>query len=89
MDVNVSNTRTQLREFGLANPTVDLKFDELPIEKTLGVLWASNFDAFLLPSKIDEFKTKPTKRKFLGVIAKVFDPLGLVAPVVFVMKILM
>ena len=39
----------QLREFGLANPTVDLNFDDLPIEKTLGVLWAINFDAFLLP----------------------------------------
>jgi len=89
----MSTSRTileQLRKFGLANPTVDLNFDELPIEKTLGVLWASNFDAFLLPSKIDdEFKTTPTKSKFLGVIAKVFDPLGQVAPVVFVMKILM
>ena len=89
----MSTSRTileQLRKFGLANPTVDLNFDELPIEKTLGVLWESNCDAFLLPSKIDEeFKTTPTKSKFLGVIAKVFDPLGLVAPVVFVMKILM
>ena len=37
----MSTSRTileQLREFGLANPTVDLNFDELPIEKTLGVL---------------------------------------------------
>ena len=83
-------TAEQLREFGLANPTVDLNFDELPTEKTLSVLWVSNFDAFLLQFKIDdEFKTTPTKSKFLGVIVKVFDPLGLVAPVVFVMKILM
>jgi hypothetical protein len=61
----------------------------LPIEKTLGVFWASNFDTFLLQFNTgDEFTTTPTKSK-LGVIAKVFDPLGLVAPGVFVMKILM
>jgi len=43
----MSTSRTileQLREFGLANPTVDLNFDELPMEETLGVLWASNFE---------------------------------------------
>ena len=84
------NILEQLREFGLANPLVDLNFDELPILKTLGVLWASFFDAFLLQFKIDdELKITSTKSKFPRVIAKVFDPLGLVAPVVFVMKILM
>ena len=31
------NSLEQLREFGLANPTVDFNFDELPIKKTLGV----------------------------------------------------
>ena len=80
----------QLREFGLANPTIDLNFNELPIEKTLGVLRASNFDAFLLKfNRGDDFMTTPTKSKFLGVIAKFFDPLGLVAPVAFMMKIFM
>ena len=84
------NHLEQLHEFGLANPTVNLNLDELPIEKTLCVLWKSNFDAFLFQFKIDdEFKTTSTKSKFLGVIAKVFDLLGLVVPVLFVMKILM
>ena len=36
----------------------NLNFDELPIEKTLGVFWASNFDTFLLQFNIgDEFTT--------------------------------
>ena len=39
------NILEQLCEFGLAKPTVELNFDELPIEKTLDVLWASNSEA--------------------------------------------
>ena len=89
----ITTSRTMLNElsaFGLASPTIDLDFDELPTEQTLGVLWTSHHDAFLLKFKIDnDFASTPTKSKFLGIIARVFDPLGFVAPVLLVMKSLM
>ena len=67
----------ELSAFSLASPTIDLDFDELPTEKTLGFLWSSHHDAFLLKFKIDnDFVSTPTKSKFLGIIARVFDPLG-------------
>ena len=50
----IDDVVVRFTEFGLANPMVDLNFDELPIEKTLGVLWENNFDAFLLQFKLDD-----------------------------------
>ena len=76
-----------LQPFGLADPTLDLDRDELPVERTLGVHWDRQSDSFTfrIQNKLEK-DTSVTKRVFLSVLMSVYDPLGLVAPIVFSMK---
>jgi len=63
---------------------LDLSIDKLPIERALGVHWLIESDAFRLRI---ELKDKPcTRRGILATISSMFDPLGLIAPVVLVGK---
>ncbi|GFX33338.1 integrase catalytic domain-containing protein [Trichonephila clavipes] len=48
--------------------------------KTLGVLWKPNLDCFLIKVKVS-LDSSYTKRDVLSTIAKIFDPVGLMAPV--------
>ena len=58
---------------------VNLEDDGLPSVKTLGVLWVAKDDVF-------QFRVNPpeslefTKREFLSRIARLFDPMGFLAP---------
>ena len=81
---------TELKPFGLAAPTLNIDFDELPTERTIGILWDNNSDSYVLIIlfNVDQSVT-PTKSDFLSVISRVYDPLGFVSPVVFLMKVLM
>ncbi|XP_057377943.1 uncharacterized protein LOC130699905 [Daphnia carinata] len=68
-------------------PDLDLDFDDLPTERTLGYLWSSERDEFL-------FRFKPSneaqsKRSILAAVASIYDPLGLLVPVVLVAKIIL
>lgn len=63
---------------------LDLGSDKLPIERALGVEWCIESDAFKFRI---ELKDKPcTRRVILATISSIFDPLGLIAPVVLVGK---
>ncbi|XP_062557044.1 uncharacterized protein LOC134221893 [Armigeres subalbatus] len=58
--------------------------------KTLGLYWVPTEDQIMfrvLP--MDEGFRKPTKRQVLSETAKIFDPLGLLAPTVVIPKLLM
>ena len=81
---------TELKPFGLAAPTFNIDFDELPTERTLGTLWDSNTDScvFKVLFKVDR-SAVPCKSDFLSIISRVYDPLGFVSPVTFLMKQLM
>ena len=58
---------------------LDLQFDNLPTERTLGVLWNAEIDCFQFEVRLKE---KPdTRRGILSNVASIFDPLGLIAPV--------
>ena len=68
-------------------PELNLDFYDLPIERTLGYLWNCERDEFI-------FRFKPTgearsKRSILSAISSVYDPLGLLAPIVLVAKIIL
>ncbi|GFT26886.1 integrase catalytic domain-containing protein [Trichonephila clavipes] len=66
----------------------DYEFEN-PIEtKTLGVSWKSQEDCFIFKIAV-ELKDSYTKRCVLSTIARLFDPLGLLGPVVARAKILM
>ena len=85
----VSNTKEVLkaippedRASGLQD--LDLKFDQLPIERTLGAMWCIDTDCFRFRIVIQD---KPlTRRGVLCTVCSVYDPLGLAAPVILVGK---
>lgn len=58
------------------------------IIKTLGVFWHTANDEFQFSVKISTTPTKLTKRTLLSDVARLFDPMGLLAPVVINAKLL-
>ena len=63
---------TELKPFGLAAPTLNIDFDELPTEHTLGILWDSNTDSYVFKVlfKIDRSAT-PCRSDFHSIISRV------------------
>ncbi|XP_062538710.1 uncharacterized protein LOC134206984 [Armigeres subalbatus] len=58
--------------------------------KTLrGLMWNPSTDDFLFCSSAPSQVNRPTKRQVLSEIAKIYDPLGLISPVVVLAKIVM
>lgn len=57
--------------------------------KTLGLEWDSKEDLFRYPFKIKEDNSLITKRTILSTISTIFDPLGLVSPVLIKSKIIL
>ena len=58
--------------------TLDLNYDDLPIERALGVQWCVEFDTFKFRITV---KDKPvTRRGILSVVSSIYDPLGFAAP---------
>lgn len=71
---------------------------EIPVElnadatiKALGISWNTSIDSFVFKASMDENmkSQKTTRRTVLSTAAKLFDPIGLVAPIVVVAKIFM
>ncbi|GFW41439.1 uncharacterized protein TNCV_465301 [Trichonephila clavipes] len=84
----------ELHKWGSSHPELasnilgDYEFEN-PIEtKTLGVSWKSQEDCFIFKIAV-ELKDSYTKRCVLSTIARLFDPLGLLGPVVARAKIFM
>ena len=75
-------------------------FDEIPKEhcdneidkhRVLGVMWNTANDTFFHQklTKVQEDKTDFALRKLLPLIARLFDPLGIIAPLVITLKIIL
>ena len=77
----VSNCRSLLSEIcesDLSPTIVNLDFDRLPVNKTLGVFWNTDSDNFEIKVSL---KQKPaTRRGILSMTSQIFDPFGLVQP---------
>lgn len=56
--------------------------------KTLGLHWDPNEDVFKI-TYLNQFTEAPTKRNILSFIAKIYDPLGLIGPVITPFKLFM
>jgi hypothetical protein len=77
----------------------DCREMEVPIEldnnegiKTLGLLWHPLSDQFLISKgtctkKLQELQTSINKRIISSIVAAIFDPLGLISPIVVIYKI--
>ncbi|GFU74540.1 uncharacterized protein TNCV_550791 [Trichonephila clavipes] len=61
------------------DPEQNYNFATLTETKTLGVSWKPNLDCFLIKVKV-KLDSSYTKRDVLSTIAKIFDPIGLMAP---------
>ena len=68
---------------------VHITSDGLPMVKTLGVTWLPGEDVFTFNANPPEKDFPLTKQNFLKKIAKLFDPLGFLAPFIIHAKILL
>ena len=62
----------------------DLSFDNLPIERALGIQWCVESDSFQFRLQLKE--QSMTRRGILSTVASVYDPLGFLAPFVLTGK---
>ena len=59
-------------------------------QKVLGVIWDIERDEFVVnvESILEEaLKTEPTKRNIIRIVSKIYDPMGLISPVIIQFKI--
>jgi Pao retrotransposon peptidase len=56
--------------------------------KTLGLYWQPNLNIFLFKARIDS-RTEVSKRQFLSTISQIFDPFGLLSPILILHKMIM
>lgn len=88
----ISNSRTVLQSIPIERQAknvcqLDLQHEQLPVDRALGVTWSIENDSFGF--SISRRQAKATRRNMLSIINSVYDPLGLVAPVMLKAKILM
>jgi hypothetical protein len=66
---------------------IDLQRDSLPEERTLGVLWDPESDAFGFRA-VDKEKP-PTRRGILSMTSSVYDPVGFLSPFILKAKLIL
>lgn len=66
-----------------------LEFSSHECAKTLGLTWSCQNDTLRYNIQISGKDKGVTKRTILSMIAKIFDPLGLLSPVIIIAKMLM
>ncbi|GBM45351.1 hypothetical protein AVEN_172970-1 [Araneus ventricosus] len=71
-------------------PTTENEYDFSSTDeiKTLGIAWKARTDCFTFKVKVEQ-NAHPIKRSVLSIIARLFDPLGLLGPVITKAKIFM
>ncbi|XP_076483013.1 uncharacterized protein LOC117165285 [Bombus vancouverensis nearcticus] len=84
-----SNDRELLRGLSEQDINDTLLLGESQTFKTLGVVWNSFDDSILYSVKINSTASRITKRTMSSEIAKIYDPLGLLAPVIVRAKMLL
>ncbi|XP_070075705.1 uncharacterized protein [Drosophila takahashii] len=83
-----SNERGVLEQIPDSEKETLLKFDDgRDFTKTLGLAWDPAADVFCFSFSPMQLSPKPCKRLVLSTIARVYDPLGLIGPVVAKAKI--
>lgn len=81
----ISNNRSVLESVPISERVtdvqeVDLSKEMLPIERTLGVYWNIEVDAFTFQINVQERPN--TRRGILSLVASMYDPLGFISPFV-------
>ncbi|XP_075170111.1 uncharacterized protein LOC142242417 [Haematobia irritans] len=84
-----SNSKKFLESLPMSEREKTLRFNESEIIKTLGIIWAPAEDTFRYVWPVFDSKRAVTKRIVLSELAKLFDPLGIINPVIVKGKIFM
>lgn len=84
-----SNDESALEGIAIDDREKVLYFDETEYIKTLGLYWHSGKDCFRINVSPSQNSTKVTKRMIVSEVAKIYDPIGLVSPVVMIGKMFM
>ncbi|KAJ8736653.1 hypothetical protein PYW08_007309 [Mythimna loreyi] len=71
------------------NSSKYLSLGENVSSKTLGLGWYNSKDEFHFTSKINGDLSNVTKRSILSAVSQIYDPLGLLSPVIIVVKVLL
>ncbi|XP_055633964.1 uncharacterized protein LOC129774271 [Toxorhynchites rutilus septentrionalis] len=66
-----------------------MQFDPKETIKTLGICWEPETDTLCFNVSVNPKNSMATKREILSTIAQLYDPLGIVSPVIVQAKILM
>ncbi|XP_051778811.1 uncharacterized protein LOC127526691 [Erpetoichthys calabaricus] len=88
----ISNSRTVLlsipeEDRAIDQKDLDLNHDLLPVERDLGVQWCTQTDSFKFQVKLQD---KPaTRHGILSVVSSIYDPLGFLAPVILLAKLIL
>ena len=78
------------KNFQLDNTIKDLNIDDAFITNAFGITWDQQKDIFLFSfSSYSQTDEKITKRTILSLSSSLFDPLGLLAPILIKLKIIM
>lgn len=72
---------------GDLSKSLDLDSERLPVERTLGMLWNCQSDAFAF--RTSTRANIKTKREVLQEVSSIYDPMGFLNPVVMVAKSLL
>lgn len=85
----ISNSRTLLlsiAEEDRAKEVKDLDFDQdiMPVERVLGVQWCIETDCFEFKIQLQDKQL--TRRGILSMVSSIYDPLGMLAPVILPAK---
>lgn len=81
---NSQKVLSKILDANHAKPTVDLDLENLPVERTLDVQWDLEKDAFLF--NVHEPHQPPTKHGILSPVSWLYDPMGVLCPVVLQTK---
>ena len=86
----LSNSKKVLAEIFMkeSGKQIDLSMDDLPLVKTLGVIWSPSSDQFFF-SAAPLVEKSFDKKEVMSKISTLFDPLGFVMPFAVTTKILM
>ncbi|GFU49374.1 integrase catalytic domain-containing protein [Trichonephila clavipes] len=76
----VSNSPELLKDLSASSYVFDKEFQDAPV-KTLGMLWDPKVECLTYKVKIND-KVNFSKRDVLSEIARLYDPLGLIGPIV-------
>ncbi|XP_015432787.1 PREDICTED: uncharacterized protein LOC107188906, partial [Dufourea novaeangliae] len=83
-----SNSIKLIEDLDTQNNLKSLSLDSSEAKKTLGVFWKPSTDTIIYTTKAFVGKTRITKRLILSEISQLFDPLGLLGPVIIKAKII-